>query len=545
MTNLGLRLDSEENSKSLVVEILMKFNHWVRSAGLPTYLSEKIFDLIEQTDQPCTIAVAGRVKTGKSTFINTLLGCDISPVGKNETTATVLYFRYGKPDFPERPIRAHHWDGRVTYHSLDYLAHLQSNKDLILKESESISYLEYALEIPFLKRIALVDTPGLGSAVSEHQKRIAKLVRLPGLAYENVNDATINDIGDKPINIDAIIYLLEFAALEDDEKFLREFNDLMSGNVFASNVLGVVTMVDKLATRISGDIRKKLKSLDTRTDRSLKLAQNLRGHLNTVVPISAELERLVRFYSLRNNRSKFEKFVNTIREINPEHLEELLSEVEIYKDREIYAETFEKRKSVLREEFQWGAFVTAALIASRSDQTEKEILAVLEATSGFAELKNTVYKHFELRSQHIRLFRIIYDARNWLNEIRDQYGKWLFAHHRLELISELFSIDQDLSKLYHHLLEANIDFNSLQRLEANLDLFNDQEILELRALFGAYGLDSNSRLQNVPSDKTLGYVEENQNLWMRKRWVSHPLKRALAERAVENYAKLLAVALNN
>ena len=456
----------------------------------------------------------------------------------------MLYFRYGKPDYPEKPVRCHHRDGKVTYHSLNYLSHLQSNNDLILTESESISYLEYALEIPFLKRIALVDTPGLGSAVSAHQQRIARLVRLPGLNYEN-SSTEKNDIGEKTINIDGIIYLLEFAALQDDEKFLREFNDLMAGNVFASNVLGVVTMVDKLATRKIGDVNQKLNHLDSRIDRSLKLAHNLRGHLNTVVPTSAELERLVRFYSSPKNYSRLEKFVSTIREINPEHLELLLSRVETFKDSEIYNESFVKRNKVLIEEFQWGAFVSAALVASKSKKSGKEVLSKLSEISGFSELKNIIYKHFELRSQQIRLFRIIYDTRNLLNEIRDHYGKWLFAHHRLELISGLFDIDQELNRLYHHFLEDNIDFNFLQRLEANIDLFNEHDTQELRALFGAYGLDFNSRLQNAASPDIQEHIVANQRIWMGKRWVSHPLKRALAERAVEIYGKLLDATLHD
>ena len=60
--------------------------------------------LAQQVDQPCVVAVVGRVKAGKSTFINALLGQDLAKVGTTETTATINYFRYGRPD-PERPVR--------------------------------------------------------------------------------------------------------------------------------------------------------------------------------------------------------------------------------------------------------------------------------------------------------------------------------------------------------------------------------------------------------------------------------------------------------
>lgn len=54
----------------------------------------------------------GRVKAGKSTFINALLGVgeDLATVGTTETTATINYFRYGNPADPERPVRCY-WRG--------------------------------------------------------------------------------------------------------------------------------------------------------------------------------------------------------------------------------------------------------------------------------------------------------------------------------------------------------------------------------------------------------------------------------------------------
>lgn len=57
-------------------------------------------------NEPCplTVAVAGRVKAGKSSLVNALLKCDLAKVGVKATTATVNSFCYGKPDSDEKPI---------------------------------------------------------------------------------------------------------------------------------------------------------------------------------------------------------------------------------------------------------------------------------------------------------------------------------------------------------------------------------------------------------------------------------------------------------
>jgi GTPase Era involved in 16S rRNA processing len=57
-------------------------------------LGEWMEGLVKQVYQPCVVAVVGRVKVGKSTFVNALLGEDLPKVGSTETTATTNYFTY-------------------------------------------------------------------------------------------------------------------------------------------------------------------------------------------------------------------------------------------------------------------------------------------------------------------------------------------------------------------------------------------------------------------------------------------------------------------
>jgi ATPase subunit of ABC transporter with duplicated ATPase domains len=75
----------------------------LRAARLPKALAQAMERLSGRVDQPCVVAVVGRMKAGKSTFLNALLGEDLAKVGAAETTATINYFRYGQPN-PQRPV---------------------------------------------------------------------------------------------------------------------------------------------------------------------------------------------------------------------------------------------------------------------------------------------------------------------------------------------------------------------------------------------------------------------------------------------------------
>src|SRR3712207_4190083 len=120
-----------------LVELLRRSARRLREAGLPGDLAERLETLAGQVGEPCVVAVVGRVKVGKSTFVNALLGQDLAKVGTTETTATINYFSYldaGHNDYdPERPVRVHWRGGQVTDESRAFLDSFHGN-DQIGKE---------------------------------------------------------------------------------------------------------------------------------------------------------------------------------------------------------------------------------------------------------------------------------------------------------------------------------------------------------------------------------------------------------------------------
>ena len=94
------------------------------------------------------LAVAGRVKAGKSSFINAFLGQDLALVGVTETTATINYFRYGRVPDPAKPVKCV-WDtGVETWEDQAFLDSLQGNTIDVLKKATGINHLEFFLDNP-------------------------------------------------------------------------------------------------------------------------------------------------------------------------------------------------------------------------------------------------------------------------------------------------------------------------------------------------------------------------------------------------------------
>src|SRR5215210_3551665 len=259
-----------------LVAILRQAAWRLREAGLPVELAaERMEELAKQVYLPCVVAVVGRVKAGKSTFVNALLGEDLAKVGTTETTATINYFSYGTPD-PERPVRCHWRGGKVTDETREFLDGLQGNDLETLRRADGVDHLEYFLPNPLLKQITLVDTPGTGAVVEEHQDRTAEFVRLNNQLRDRHDEET-RRLGD---TADAVIYLVGQVARVTDQSFLQEFAQTTGGRSSALNAVGILSKIE-----LQPEV------LARRHELSAKIASQLEDGLNSVIPVAAGARR--------------------------------------------------------------------------------------------------------------------------------------------------------------------------------------------------------------------------------------------------------------
>jgi GTP-binding protein EngB required for normal cell division len=130
-----------------------------------------------------SVAVLGRFKAGKSSFLNDFLGRSILPIGVVPVTAVITEIRYGARD----QARVHLRDGRDAEVPLDQIGCYIVEKD----NPENVKQVELiTVQLPELRRfrgLRFVDTPGLESALSHNTQ--ASLDWLPnvGLALVAVS----------------------------------------------------------------------------------------------------------------------------------------------------------------------------------------------------------------------------------------------------------------------------------------------------------------------------------------------------------------------
>ena len=551
--------DIQEN----LTAILRRAAERLRGAGLPVELAERLERLAKQVHQPCVVAVVGRVKVGKSTFVNALLGEDLAKVGTTETTATINYFTYGNPD-PNLPVRCHWRSGKVTDESRAFLDGLQGNDLETLRRTDGIDHLEYFLPNPLLKQITLVDTPGTGAVVEEHQDRTAEFMQLNS-QLRNRHDEDTRRLGD---TADAVIYLVGQVAKVTDQAFLQEFAQTTGGRSSALNAIGILSKIE-----LQPEV------LARRYELSSKIASQLTDNLNTVIPVAAGARRALDGL-LEDDRAGLRRMMTTLRRIPPATLEMLLDAEEFFSDFDFPDSPVgpAERRELLGD-MKWGVFTTIARVAADPKLNLDGVVERLEEATGFKPLWEILNKHFIERGYILRCYRIAGDAREVLNEIRythlpelrkgtrqekDRLDRFLrfiqgaggdpvtakeiedFVRTHLDVnrqVNELETLhrdlDAELGSLFIRLLEYNEDFEVLQELEGSNGEFSAAELAELRPLLGLYGGEVEKRLP--PGAVNAEYVGWRQMYWGRK-MAEAPygtVEHAVADRAYTRYGLIL------
>lgn len=140
----------------------------------------------EEAERPLMIMIMGEFKTGKSTFINTLLGEDVMATDAAPATAVVSLLRYGS----EREVKLYLQDGSVKPYDFTSLAEITAEGDASKQAlRDSIAYVEICLPNELLKRVNLIDTPGLNVHNDRHIKQTESLMHTADIVFWVFNAA--------------------------------------------------------------------------------------------------------------------------------------------------------------------------------------------------------------------------------------------------------------------------------------------------------------------------------------------------------------------
>ena len=179
----------------------------------------------ESVTHPFNVAVFGKMKRGKSSLVNALLGRTLAITDQTEATATINIISYAAPGSDLLSKFVIHWkDAPAETFPLSDLKKWTGPDG----QFDRIQYIQMYADDPSLKYHEIIDTPGTESTVEKHQT-----------VTENFIDPTIQ-VGRKA---DALIYVLGYNIEEADLKYLRLYQRQDSADSF--NVLGVMHRWDE------------------------------------------------------------------------------------------------------------------------------------------------------------------------------------------------------------------------------------------------------------------------------------------------------------
>jgi len=214
--------------KELYGLLLKVHKHFAKTPELSEWLPEA-GHLVETLDRPLLVTVMGEFNSGKSTFVNALLGEEVAPMGITPTTATINVLRYGR----ERAGRVVYRDGQSRTVGWDKVPALLRGLDPA--EVSRIRVVEVLYPLEVLQRVNVVDTPGLNSILPEHE----------AVAREFIAQA------------DAVIWLFTV----DQAGKASELEALTSIRSAGKQILGVLNKIDRLPQMADSDSPQSLQAI--------------------------------------------------------------------------------------------------------------------------------------------------------------------------------------------------------------------------------------------------------------------------------------------
>lgn len=181
----------------------------------------------DRLDEPLRVAIAGRVKAGKSTLLNALVGEPLAPTDARECTRVVTWYRNGI----SYGATIHLLDGGTASATIRR-ADGSVEVDLGPVAVEDIERLVIDWPAAPLRQVTLVDTPGIASIRQEISARTNRFL-LPGEEDEPLMPA------------DAVIYLLRHVHAADSS-FLEAFTDQSMARATPANAIGVLSRADEV-----------------------------------------------------------------------------------------------------------------------------------------------------------------------------------------------------------------------------------------------------------------------------------------------------------
>ncbi len=214
-------------------------------------------------DEPLRLAIAGKVKAGKSTLLNALVGEEIAPTDAGECTRLVTWYTDG-----HRPaVTLFPRQGQPRQLRINRVGQGALQINLEGTPVEAVDRLVVSWPSGSLRTTTLIDTPGIGSLSVETSERTSMFLTPD----------------ESPTAADAVLYLMRHLHATDVQ-FLESFHDQGVAKATPVNTIAVLSRADEIGVG-RADALASARRIATRYRKD----DRLRGLAQTVVAVAGLL----------------------------------------------------------------------------------------------------------------------------------------------------------------------------------------------------------------------------------------------------------------
>jgi hypothetical protein len=199
-------------------------------------------EVLRRLSAPLQVAVAGRIKSGKSTLVNALIGRRVAPTDVGECTRLVTRFQYGTVDRVEVVFK----DGRKQVLPFDSAGMIPASLGVDVDE---VSHIEAYLTNAVLRDLTVIDTPGLGSLDAASVARTEQLLGAPNRGGDELDPVSRNAVA----GAEAVLYVVTQGVRADDQQALAAFTAATASREAGPvNAIAVLNKADTIAPESVG-----------------------------------------------------------------------------------------------------------------------------------------------------------------------------------------------------------------------------------------------------------------------------------------------------